>query len=145
VVGVLLVLAPAQAVRAQPEASSQPGTFTRSTADGVYTTAQAKRGADIYAGMCQSCHTAASHTGPPFRNKWVGRPLSDLFSFMTQEMPKTEPGSLTAEEYTLVLAYMLRMNGMPAGRRALSPEQAALQAIRIELPLTTDSAEHQRR
>lgn len=115
-------------------AQAQPSAPEKSTVDGVYTRAQAQQGADVYAGMCQSCHTAASHTGPPFRNKWVGRPLSELFDFIVDQMPKTEPGSLTMEQYTVVLAYMLRMNGMPAGRAKLSANEALLRSIRIELP-----------
>ncbi len=118
---------------------AQTPASARTTVDGVYTTAQAKRGADVYAGLCQSCHTAASHTGPPFRNKWVGRPLSDLFGYITQEMPKTEPGSLTMDDYTVVLAYMLRMNGMPAGRQKLTSDTKLLKAILINLPADTDA------
>lgn len=112
-----------------------------STADGIYTTAQAKRGADVYAGRCQSCHTAASHTGPPFRNKWVGRPLSELFDYLIREMPQTEPGPLTMENYTVVLVYMLRMNGMPAGRRALTSDDQALKTIRIRMPSGHDASD----
>lgn len=107
---------------------------TSSTADGIYTTLQANSGADIYAMLCQSCHSAESHTGAPFRNKWVGRSLADLYTYISTEMPKAEPGSLSEQEYALVLAYMLRMNGMPAGRRALSSDSTALSAIRIEMP-----------
>jgi mono/diheme cytochrome c family protein len=106
----------------------------RSTVDGVFTAAQATRGADVYNMLCQSCHSAESHTGTPFRNNWVGKPLAELFGYISSEMPKTEPGSLTPEEYTLVLAYILKMNGMPAGRRALTADAAQLDSIRIDLP-----------
>jgi hypothetical protein len=64
----------------------------------------------------------------------VGRPLADLFEYIRDEMPKSEPGSLTDEEYTIVLAYLLRMNGMPAGRQTLSSDPASLRAIAIALP-----------
>jgi mono/diheme cytochrome c family protein len=112
-------------------------TAPRTTADGVYTAAQAKSGGDLYTMLCQSCHAAISHTGEPFRNKWVGRTLGDLFTYIREEMPKTEPGSLSDEEYTLVLAYILRMNGMPAGRRALDPNDTAMARIRIDLPTSS--------
>jgi mono/diheme cytochrome c family protein len=127
-------------------AGAQPasGKAARSTTDGVYTSAQARQGADVYAGLCQSCHSAESHTGAPFRSKWVGRPLSDLFEYIRAEMPKTEPGSLSEEDYTLVLAYMLRMNGMPAGRRELTADSALLGAIRIALPDGGPERERQR-
>ncbi len=126
----VLSLAGPRAAAAQPSPASQP----RSTVEGVYTAAQATRGADVYAGLCQSCHSAESHTGAPFRNNWVGKPLAELYAYISNEMPKSEPGSLSREEYTVVLAYILRMNGMPAGRRALSAEPAVLDSIRIELP-----------
>lgn len=132
----LATMASSGTAQAQPLAAGA----TKSTVDGVYTRAQAKEGADVYAGMCQSCHTAASHTGPPFRNNWVGRPLSDLFTYMVNQMPKTEPGSLTDEQYTVVLAYMLRMNGMPAGRDKLSAKESLLKSIRIDLPVDGDGA-----
>lgn len=127
---VVASLAP-MAVHAQTDTAHAP---TRTTADGVFSAAQAQQGGDLYASLCQSCHTAVSHTGAPFRNKWVGRPLADLFEYIRNEMPKSEPGSLTDEEYTIVLAYLLRMNGMPAGRQLLSSDPAALRAIAIALP-----------
>jgi len=113
---------------------AQPFVPQRSTVDGVFTSAQATRGADVYNMLCQSCHSAESHTGTPFRNNWVGKPLAELFGYISSEMPKTEPGSLSPEEYTLVLAYILKMNGMPAGRRALTADAAQLDSIRIDLP-----------
>ncbi len=124
---------------------AQPFVPQRSTVDGVYTSAQATRGADVYSMLCQSCHSAESHTGAPFRNKWVGRSLADLFGYITSEMPKTEPGSLSPEEYTLVLAYILKMNGMPAGRRALTANETQLDSIRIDMPKRAAVSAPQRR
>lgn len=114
--------------------SAQPAAKL-TTADGVFTSAQAKSGGDLYTMLCQSCHAAITHTGTPFRSKWVGRSLGELYTYIREEMPKTEPGSLSEEEYTLVLAYILRMNGMPAGRRALTASDASMSRIRIDLPL----------
>ena len=109
----------------------------RSTQSGVYTAEQARRGRDVYAGMCQSCHTAASHTGAVFQSTWGGRPLSDLFAFIVLRMPKNEPGSLSQEEYADVLAYLLKMNQMPDGSTELASDTTALRTIRIE---TTSSS-----
>lgn len=117
-----------------PPSVHAQGQAARTTGDGVYTSLQATKGADVYAMLCQSCHSAESHTGAPFRNKWVGRPLGELFSYISSEMPKTEPGSLSADEYAVVLAYILKMNGMPAGRRTLMANVSALDSIRITLP-----------
>lgn len=122
------------AIGATGTLSAQPAAKL-TTADGVFTAAQAKSGGDLYTMLCQSCHAAITHTGTPFRSKWVGRTLGELYTYIREEMPKTEPGSLSEEEYTLVLAYILRMNGMPAGRRALTASDASMSRIRIDLPL----------
>lgn len=103
-----------------------------STADGVYTLDQARRGKDVFALACQSCHSPTLHAGAPFRNKWFGRPLSELFGYLRREMPKTEPGMLTNEDYALVTAYLLRINGMPTGRTPLAADSAALQHITLD-------------
>ena len=107
---------------------------TRSTKDRVYSVAQANDGKDVYLGRCQSCHTAISHTGAPFRTNWDKRPLSELLEYIVLKMPKDSPGTLTTDEYTQVLAYILRMNGMPAGPNDLPSDAAALKAIRIDAP-----------
>jgi S-disulfanyl-L-cysteine oxidoreductase SoxD len=107
---------------------------SRSTQAGVYTAAQAERGKETYLGMCASCHPAVTHTGVVFQRSWDGRPLSDLMNYMRENMPKNDPGTLSAKEYAQVLAYMLKLNGMPAGRAELTPDVAALRRIRIEVP-----------
>jgi len=106
----------------------------------VYTTSQAAEGRDIYAINCASCHAPASHTGAVFVAKWDGRPLSDLYGFIRGAMPKNEPGSLTRREYTLVLAYLLQMNRMPAGKAELPADSTALGRIRIDLKTLGDSS-----
>lgn len=115
-------------------AQQNPG---RSTLAGVYNTGQATRGGDVYAGMCKSCHTGATHTGVAFEKLWNGRRLSELFGYISTNMPKNEPGSLTPEEYVDVLAYLLKLNAMPAGASELPPDTTVLAAIRIELHPST--------
>ncbi|MDH5235356.1 MAG: cytochrome c [Gemmatimonadota bacterium] len=117
-------------VLALAAAAAQPA--HRSTQDGVYTLAQANQGKDLFAGYCQSCHTPTVHAGPPFRNKWFGRTLGELFGYMRREMPKTDPGSLGDEEYATLLAYLMRINGMPTGSTPLAADSAALHRIRID-------------
>jgi mono/diheme cytochrome c family protein len=114
-------------------AQSNGAAAVRSSRDGVYSEAQAARGREVYELICASCHTAASHTGPVFAAKWQGRPLWELFRFVSEAMPKSEPGSLTQREYTRVTAYLLKMNGMPAGAEELSADSLALKKIRFEL------------
>lgn len=131
--GTLAVLALAIALAgAAATAHAQAGEEVRSTRSGVYTDAQAARGKDIYVGTCRECHTPASHTGVTFRNAWEGRRLSELLAFMTEKMPKNSPGSLTSDEYAAVTAYILMLNGLPAGDEELPADTVAARRIRIE-------------
>ena len=77
---------------------------------------------------------ACVHTGAAFSATWNHRPLSALFRYMTERMPKNDPGSLAPREYADVLAYVLKMNGVPAGAVELPADSVRLSAIRIELP-----------
>lgn len=104
----------------------------RSTVDGVYTDAQAARGQESYGYMCQSCHTAGTHDGPAFLNAWSGRSLWELFQFIKYSMPKGDPGVLTPEETAQFLAYLLKMNGLPAGSEELPADSVILKAIRFD-------------
>ena len=113
-------------------ASAQKVRKDRTTLTGVYSEQQAARGQDVYAGMCKSCHTAATHTGTAFEKSWGGHSLSELFGFISTRMPKNEPGSLAPEAYVDVLAYLLKLNQMPAGTAELPADTVVLHAIRIE-------------
>lgn len=109
---------------------------TRSTRAGVYSASQAERGGEVYVFNCKSCHTPASHAGPAFVAKWQGHALGDLYSYVRNAMPKSDPGSLTEGQYILVLAYLLKLNGMPAGAEELPGDSLALSRIRIEFKAT---------
>ena len=116
------------------EAAAQKDTsVSRPASSGVYTAEQARIGEEAYAGMCTGCHTPASHTGDVFASAWSGRPVSELYGFIRAAMPKTDPGSLSAEEYAAIVAYILKLNGMPAGKRPLPADSAALDRILIDL------------
>lgn len=103
-----------------------------STLSGVYTNEQASRGKDVYLGSCRSCHTPASHTGATFNKWWRGKQLSDLFAFVSTQMPKNDPGSLAPEDVADVVAYLLKMNAMPVGPAELPADPDSLKKIRIE-------------
>ena len=104
----------------------------RTTMDGVYTLQQAVKGKDVFAAYCITCHTPTVHSGPPFRSKWFGRPLSDLFSYIQRAMPKAAPGSMSDADYARALAYLLRINGMPAGTIPLAADSTTLHSIRLD-------------
>ena len=114
---------------AAQQADSTPA---RSTKTGVYTVRQAARGQDAYVLMCQTCHTPDTHNGAAFWNNWGGRELWELFRYVRESMPKGDPGSLTTQETTLLVAYLLKMNKMPAGPDELPADSMALKAIRFE-------------
>jgi hypothetical protein len=82
--------------------------------------------------MCQSCHTPVTHTGPVFLSHWAGRPLWDLFDYVRQNMPQSDPGALSRGEYAQVIAYLLKLNGMPAGSAELPATAETLRAIRFD-------------
>lgn len=114
------------------DAAAQTKPPVRTTHGGVFSVEQASRGADVYAGYCKSCHTAETHTGANFTAHWKGKQLSELYTYIRDRMPKNDPGSLSAEEYADVLAYVLKMNRLPAGKSELQPDSAQLSSIRIE-------------
>jgi len=115
-------------------AAVQAQKTSRSTRAGVFTAAQAQAGREVFVGSCTGCHTSASHTGPAFLTKWAGRPLAELFGFVSTRMPKANPGSLSEDEYVMVVAYVLKINGLPAGTKELSADPDALNAIRFDAP-----------
>ena len=104
------------------------------TASGVYTAAQAARGEQLYMNLCVSCHPAGTYAQQAFRDKWNGAPVAQLFDFVSNMMPKNEPGTLELSEYADVIAYVLKVNGAPPGKTPLPPDSAALRKIRLYLP-----------
>src|SRR3954471_8458319 len=99
---------------------------TVTTQLGVDSFQQSRRGSDIYAGNCRSCHTPETHTGPVFSTTWQGRTLADLYTYIRDRMPKNDPGSLSPQEYIDVIAYLLRMNKLPMGELELAADSLAL-------------------
>src|SRR5918997_1141991 len=75
----------------------------KSTNDGVYTAAQAKRGEALYKEQCATCHgdnLEGSGPMPPLAGKdfltnWTGKSVGDLFEKTHTTMPATAPGTLT--------------------------------------------------
>jgi mono/diheme cytochrome c family protein len=108
-----------------------------STLSGVYTTEQALRGAKTYGLVCESCHVGmGNHTGPAFRKRWGGGNVFDLYQFISYNMPKNDPGSLSPDEYADVTAYLLQMNGMPAGKTALATDSMVLKSLTYDTVAT---------
>jgi mono/diheme cytochrome c family protein len=112
----------------------------QSVRDGVYTTAQAQRGADLYAANCASCHgialtggeSAPPLTGGEFLSNWNGLTVGDLFERIRTTMPADRPGKLTRDQDAAILARILQAGDYPAGPSELSPKTEYLKEIRIE-------------
>ena len=137
VAGALLLAAVAS--RGTIAAQSKPGTVnsaakaSTTTLAGVYTAAQAAKGEQTYYNLCISCHPRGAYAGPSFKSNWSGRPLSDLYDWVLNKMPKNDPGSLTPAEAVEVIGYILQENKLPAGKTPLPTGMKPLLAIRIEL------------
>ena len=94
--------------------------------DGVYTAAQASRGAAKFETQCVTCHgpdgsdgNAPSVKGERFERRWGGGDVKTLFNIVRTTMPRTAAGSLTDAEYTDLVAYILKLNVFPDGAEEL--------------------------
>lgn len=107
--------------------------------DGVYTEAQAKRGEGLYAQYCASCHgpdlaggeMAPGLTGGEFTANWNDLSLGDLYERIRISMPQNAPGSLSRQQNSDILAYILRKMNIPVGQAELSTSTDELKAIKF--------------
>ena len=111
----------------------------RTTWSGVYTEAQAERGAAAYTANCAVCHgaqlagtgEAKPLAGPEFLSSWDGLSMGELLERTRTTMPLQAPGSLSREVYTDVLAYVLKFNAFPSGAAELDPRTEIQNGIKI--------------
>src|SRR5262245_39762088 len=110
-------------------------TDSRTVRDGVFSAAQAERGARVFGSICTNCHEIAEFTGAgAYLEDVEGKPLWETFDFISTEMPEDDPGSLRPEEYLAVLAYIFSAYGLPSGDAELAVDQESLEAITIVRP-----------
>lgn len=115
----------------------QSGGRTRTILDGVYTSAQAERGAAAYTEHCSRCHRdnlrgnpeALGLTGARFVEAWREDTLFSLFDHMATRMPREPLTTLPTPVYLDILAFILQFNGYPSGEQELTVEQ--LKAVRF--------------
>jgi mono/diheme cytochrome c family protein len=137
IVSLILVLAAATAWTPRTDLQAQAG---RSTAEGVYTEAQAKRGQELYQSTCAACHGPDLQgmgvnpplNGPDFDSYWRGKQVGELFEKISMTMPKTAPGSLTPDQSADAIAYILSMLKSPAGATPLPAKTDDLNKLTIE-------------
>jgi S-disulfanyl-L-cysteine oxidoreductase SoxD len=120
---------PSPRTDAQPQALAAQVGQPVSLGSGVYSTAQAAQGRDLYRAQCAECHgaTLEGASGPPlvgdaFLSNWSARPLSTVVGKIQNTMPFSQPGTLSRAQSTALLAYMLQAGKFPAGRVALGDD-----------------------
>ena len=94
----------------------------RTVWDKVYTEAQAAKGKTDFETSCSGCHGITLEggrgrplTGNAFATKWDFQSVNQLFNEIKTRMPRDQPGSLTADSYLGIVAYILQTNKFPAG------------------------------
>jgi mono/diheme cytochrome c family protein len=129
--GLVIVLAesPPSGVRAQQ---------VKTAKDGVYTDAQASRGEGLYGQQCAACHSAdLSGSGAPplagmdFLGSWDKMPIADLVEKIATSMPSSSPGSVSRDQATDLVAFILKSNKFPVGTADLDSDAATLKTINI--------------
>lgn len=111
----------------------------KSTLDGIYTEAQAKRGETVYKDACTSCHgddlsgggQTPALAGKEFNGDWNDLTISDLFDRTRLSMPADRPGSLTPAQTVDVIAFLLSQGHYPAGQAELPADPAALKELKF--------------
>ena len=107
--------------------------------DGVYTDGQAKRGEAVYTDTCVPCHgpdlggtdLAPALTGADFAMNWNDMKIVDFFDRVSQTMPLSSPGSLSAQQYADVISFILQKSGAPAGTTELPSTKEPLTSIKF--------------
>jgi S-disulfanyl-L-cysteine oxidoreductase SoxD len=109
----------------------------RTVWDGVYNEEQARRGQTVFLEQCSNCHgrdlegadMTPPLTGGAFTANWDGLTVGDLTDRIRISMPMNSPGTLSRQQTTDVVAYILRFNQFPAGKEELPREQPAQKQI----------------
>jgi precorrin-6B methylase 2/mono/diheme cytochrome c family protein len=129
----VLALVAAGAVITTALAAQEP----RTVWDGVYTSAQATRGAALYEVECAGCHgpngsgggMAPSLVGAAFSANYDGLTVGDLFDRNRTTMPPGNEGMIGVQQLADITAFMLKFNAFPAGDQELPAQGMSLKSI----------------
>ena len=115
----------------------------RTTKEGLFTEAQAQRGAELIRKTgCANCHGDTLEGGPEetpplvgnsFLNEWQNQTLNDLV-IKVSSMPPDSNRQGTQQENVDIMTLLLAINGYPMGNKELSPDPEVLRQIKIVLP-----------
>lgn len=110
----------------------------------LYTEDQAAAGAELYKKECALCHGGGleGRVGPTLRGDGFaseknGFTMGQMFSYVANQMPGGDPGSLKDGEYEAIWAFMLKKNGYPAGDAPVHYKTM----IKSDIPLISHLAE----
>jgi mono/diheme cytochrome c family protein len=101
----------------------------RTVLDGAFTVSQAERGQAEYNRYCAGCHGTALDGGgaapqlhnAPFLSNWREDYVSSLYQQIHDRMPPSRAAQgIKDEQYIDIVAYILLMNGFPAGASELT-------------------------
>ena len=108
----------------------------KTVADGVYTEAQATRGAAAYDQACAGCHRPdlGGANGPALRGErfariFAGKDLKTFYTKVATTMPRGAAASLSDAVYLDIVAHVLAENGFPPGQTELTQE--ALSTLQV--------------
>lgn len=122
-----------------PAAAAAAATPVAAGTEASYTKDQAARGKTAYNDDCSGCHgttlggsgEAPALAGKGFREQWfVGSP-EPFFSYISANMPQSDPGSLEPATYADITAYLMSRNHVPEGDTELPSDPEALKNITL--------------
>lgn len=110
------------------------------TASGVFTADQAKRGQTKYNQVCSNCHQsdltgsdqAPALAGGDFLDRWEGQSVGDMADRIRTSMPQDDIGSLNTQMSVDLVAYLLQANNFPAGQEELKADRSFLKTVMIK-------------
>jgi mono/diheme cytochrome c family protein len=133
-VGAGLAAALAGALPVALHAQDSAAATVRTSADSSFTVEQAERGEKVFSRSCLECHERLEMANNDFRLKWGGQTTFDLFKNIATTMPDSDPGILPRAEYVDVVAYILKLNGVPTGTVELAEDSTAMSQAKLHLP-----------
>ena len=110
----------------------------KTTAQGVFTEAQATRGQKAYMDSCARCHaedllgaSGPALVGDFYTNRFVGSNVQEMVKTIQRSMPQEAPDSLGTPMYVDIVSFILKSNGSPAGSAELPQDATTLQQIAV--------------
>jgi mono/diheme cytochrome c family protein len=128
-----LVLAAACLLCLPASVAGQVSGQAKSVRDGVFTDAQADRGAKIFSQFCIACHKTERFVGDQLK-PWLDQTADVLYRAIRLKMPEDNPGGLTRQQYADIVAYVFKLNGFKPGSDELAGNDEAMRGVRLEAP-----------